>query len=84
MVRPVLSLLHTLPPSPRAAFARAREGPLPGPLARVCPTRVCPTVNPAAQQRPPTACTAADDKVQPGQCRAAVGKLADYLKEQGI
>ena len=41
-------------------------------------------MNPAAQQRPPTACTAADDKVQPGQCRAAVGKLADYLKEQGI
>ena len=25
-----------------------------------------------------------NDKVQPGQCRSTVGKLADFLKEQGI
>jgi len=25
-----------------------------------------------------------DDKVQPGQCRSTVGKLADFLKEQNI
>merc|ERR1719502_2106602 len=25
-----------------------------------------------------------DDKIQPGQCRTTVGKLADFLKEQGI
>ena len=25
-----------------------------------------------------------DDKIQPGQCRATVGKLADFLKENGI
>merc|ERR1711918_1452 len=24
------------------------------------------------------------DKIQPGQCRSTVGKLADFLKEQGI
>ena len=25
-----------------------------------------------------------NDKVQPGQCRSTVGKLADFLKESGI
>ena len=25
-----------------------------------------------------------NDKIQPGQCRSTVGKLADFLKEQGI
>ena len=25
-----------------------------------------------------------DDKIQPGQARSTIGKLADFLKEQGI
>lgn len=38
----------------------------------------------AVEPRPLLSLVCTDDKIQPGACRTTVGKLADFLKENGI